>query len=260
MMGRCPSVASLPSGRKGSVVPDAPAVPRCAACATVHDRRGATFCWSADPAQAPPPPGSCPTRAHAETVSATLDGYLGDGEDARLARVAARVEGLCYEKVGGGAVHARWTRVEDTIAVARLMGYRRVGIATCIGLLEESRRLEEILRAQGLEPVSVCCKVGSVDKEQLGVADGDKVRPGTFEPACNPVAQARILNAIGTDMNVIVGLCVGHDMLFGKHSAAPVTTLVVKDRVTGHNPAAVLYGQGFYYRRLARTPLRIPED
>jgi uncharacterized metal-binding protein len=51
-------------------------------------------------------------------------------------------------------------------------------------------------------------------------------------------------------MNIIVGLCVGHDMLFTKYSDAPVTTLVTKDRVTGHNPVSVLYGQNFYYRRL----------
>jgi uncharacterized metal-binding protein len=140
------------------------------------------------------------------------------------------------------------------------MGWKKVGIATCIGLLDETARLEEILVAQGLDPVSVCCKVGSIDKERLGVKDGDKVRPGTFEPACNPVAQARILNDLGTDMNVIVGLCVGHDMLFSRHSKAPVTTIVVKDRVTGHNPAAVLYGQNFYYRRLAKSPLRIAEE
>ena len=49
-----------------------------------------------------------------------------------------------------------------------------------------------------------------------------------------------------------LGLCVGHDMLFNKHSKAPVTTLVVKDRVTGHNPVAVLYGQNFYYKRLQK--------
>jgi uncharacterized metal-binding protein len=69
------------------------------------------------------------------------------------------------------------------------------------------------------------------------------------------VAQARILNAEGMEMNIIMGLCVGHDMLFSKHSAAPVTTLVVKDRVTGHNPAAVLYGQNFYYKRLQKRPV-----
>lgn len=235
-----------------------PVAPACASCAAVWEKKGATHCWSADPSRAPPPPGDCPTRAHAGAVSGTVPRYLDGGDEARMARVAAQVEGLCYERAEGGAVHARWTRVEDTIAFARLMRYRRVGIATCIGLLEESRRLAQILEAQGLEPVSVCCKVGSVDKAALGIGDGEKVRPGTFEPACNPIAQAEILNAVGTDLNVIVGLCVGHDALFTKHSRAPVTTLVVKDRVTGHNPAAVLYGQGFYFRRLQKAPLRVP--
>lgn len=240
---------------------EVPVAPECASCAAVHGARGATFCWSPDPRSAPPAPRACPTQAHAGTVAATVPGYLDGGDDARMARVAARVEGLCYEKEGGdGAVHARWTRVEDTVAFAKLMGYRKLGLATCIGLLEETRRLEKILAAQGLEPVSICCKVGSVDKEKLGIDDADKVRPGTFEPACNPVAQARILNEVGTDLNVIVGLCVGHDALFTKHSAAPVTTLVAKDRVTGHNPAAALYGQGFYYRRLATSVIPVPEE
>ncbi len=234
-----------------------PPAPACADCSAVQRKKGTTFCWS-EPASAPPAPGACPTRHHDATVAETLPGYLDGSADARLARVAATVEGLCYEKAGDGAVHARWTRVEDTIAFAKLMGWRKVGIATCIGLLDESARLADILEAQGLEPVSVCCKVGSVDKERLGVTDREKVRPGTYEPACNPVAQARILNDVGTDMNVVVGLCVGHDMLFSKHSRAPVTTLVVKDRVTGHNPAAVLYGQNFYYRRLAKAPLHVP--
>lgn len=138
------------------------------------------------------------------------------------------------------------------------MGYRKIGIATCVGLLEETNRLSQILEAQGFEPQSVCCKMGSIDKLELGLAENDKVRPGTFEPACNPVAQARLLNRAETDMNVIVGLCVGHDMLFAKYSQAPVTTLVVKDRVTGHNPVSVLYGQNFYYKRLQTVPVYRP--
>jgi len=186
-----------------------------------------------------------------DVISESFELYKGDNEDAKIARIATRVEGLCYEHVSGSnAVHARWTRVEDTIAFARLMGYRKIGIATCIGLLDETNRLSLILKAQGFEPLSVCCKSGSKDKLELGVEEADKVRPETFEPACNPIAQARLLNREQTDMNIIVGLCVGHDMLFSKHSAAPVTTLVVKDRVTGHNPVSVLYGQNFYYRRL----------
>jgi len=112
---------------------------------------------------------------------------------------------------------------------------------------------------QGFKPVSVCCKSGSIDKLELGLGEEEKVRPNTFEPACNPVAQARLLNRAGTDLNIIVGLCVGHDILFTKYSEAPVTTLVVKDRVAGHNPVSVLYGQNFYYKRLQKEPV-LPND
>ena len=236
----------------------ADSTPSCAKCSAVWRNSGATNCWSGDPASTPPRPGNCPSGAHEDLIESSFNQYRGDGEDARIAQVAARVEGLCYQPVpGSDAIVARWNRVEDTIAFAKLMGYSRIGLATCIGLLDESERLAAILKAQGLEPVSVGCKTGSIDKRELGLAESDKVRPGTFEPACNPIAQAEILNRTQTDMNIIFGLCVGHDMLFNKHSAAPVTTLVVKDRVTGHNPVAVLYGQNFYYKRLQKQELKV---
>jgi len=227
----------------------------CSKCSAVWQKCGTTNCWS-DPASRPPKPGNCPSEQHVDLIEAAFEEYRGDAEDARLAQVAARVEGLCYQPVpGSDAVNARWNRVEDTVALAKLMGWKKLGIATCIGLLAETEQLVAILKAQGLEPQSVCCKAGSIDKLELGLTEQDKVRPGTFEPACNPIAQAEILNRIGTEMNIIVGLCVGHDMLFAKYSKAPVTTLVAKDRVTGHNPAAVLYGQNFYYKRLQKQPV-----
>jgi uncharacterized metal-binding protein len=232
--------------------------PSCADCSAVFRKKGATACWSADPATAPPRPGNCPTTHHADAVESGLRVYRSDDAEARIAFAAAEVEGLCYLKQPGGTVHPRWTRVEDTMALAKRMGWKRIGIASCIGLLEESSRLAEILEAQGLEPVSVCCKVGSVDKLKLGLREEDKVRPGTFEPLCNPVAQAEVLNRAGTEMNVIMGLCVGHDMLFTRHAAAPTTTLVAKDRVTGHNPAAALYGGHFYFKRLAKQVMDVP--
>jgi uncharacterized metal-binding protein len=40
---------------------------------------------------------------------------------------------------------------------------------------------------------------------------------------------------------------VGHDALLGLGSSVPVVTLIAKDRVTGHNPAAVVYNR--YLRR-----------
>ena len=228
----------------------------CARCSAVQLKLGKTNCSSGSSPDAPPRPGHCPTANQAGAIEGAVEELRGDGADALAARVAARVEGLGYERSPTGA-KARWTRVEDTIAYAKLMGYRKIGIATCIGLLDETSRLVEILTAQGLEALSVCCKSGSIDKREVGVLEEEKIRPGRFEAACNPIAQARICNDARTDLNLIVGLCVGHDALFNKHSDAPVTTLVVKDRVTGHNPAAVLYGR-HYYRRL-RAPLSLHE-
>ena len=46
--------------------------------------------------------------------------------------------------------------------------------------------------------------------------------------ACNPVLQAQLLNEAGTELNIVMGLCVGHDSLFYKHAKAVTTTLVVK--------------------------------
>ena len=230
----------------------------CSRCNDVRQKTGATHCSSADPEKRPPAPAFCPSRLHEGVADQAFAEYTDDGPDAHMAQVAARVEGMGYAPTpGSDAVHPRWTRVEETVAFAKLMGYRRLGIATCLGLLDETNRLTAILEGQGFEVLSVCCKTGSIDKLALGLAEEEKVRPGSFEPACNPIAQARMLNASGSQMNLIVGLCVGHDMLFTKHSEAPVTTLVVKDRVTGHNPVSVLYGQNFYYKRLQTQPVDV---
>lgn len=230
----------------------------CSRCSSVWQKNGTTNCWSGNPENAPPRPANCPSTTGEEIIKESFAQYTDSSDDARLAFVAAQVEGLCYRPVPGtDTVNARWTRVEDTVALAKLMGWKKIGIATCIGLLYETEQLSAILAAQGLEPLSVCCKAGSIDKLELGLKEEDKVRPGTFEPACNPIAQAKLCNRHGTDMNIIVGLCVGHDMLFNKHSAAPVTTLVCKDRVTGHNPVSVLYGQNFYYKRLQKQPVKV---
>jgi len=102
------------------------------------------------------------------------------------------------------------------------------------------------------------CKTGSVPKSEVGVPEEYQWASETGYAigyvTCNPIGQAMLLNRAETDMNVIVGLCVGHDILFTKHSKAPVTTLVAKDRVTGHNPAAVLYtyyGDAYFNKDLS---------
>jgi uncharacterized metal-binding protein len=67
---------------------------------------------------------------------------------------------------------------------------------------------------------------------------------------CNPVYQAKLLNDEKVDLNVLLGLCVGHDSLFFKYGEAPTTVLAVKDRVTGHNPLAAIYLADSYYKRI----------
>ncbi len=89
------------------------------------------------------------------------------------------------------------------------------------------------------------CKTGSIPKSEIGVPEEyqwtSKTGYAIGYVACNPIGQAMLLNRAETDMNVVVGLCVDHDILFTKHSEAPVTTLIAKDRVTGHNPTVILY-------------------
>ena len=196
-------------------------------------------------------PKFCPTKSKEEELKASLEKY-GDPETMRFARAASLQEAECYVRREEDPFILRptKTRVEETIEFAKKMGYRRLGVAFCAGLFSEGRTFVQILEKYGFEVVSVCCKVGAVPKEFLGLAEGEKIRVGKYETMCNPIAQAEILNKAGTDFNILVGLCVGHDSLFLKHAQAMTTVLVVKDRVTGHNPAAALYGVKVYFQRL----------
>jgi uncharacterized metal-binding protein len=167
--------------------------------------------------------------------------YLDDEELRRMAAESSRTEAAGYCEA---------TRVEETMDFARRMGWRRLGIAHCMGLMREAEAARDIFIAGGFEVFTVCCKAGSIDKESMGIKDEEKVHPGRFEAMCNPVGQATLLAEAGTELNILIGLCVGHDSIFFMHSKAPVTVLVAKDRVLGHNPVAALYTSSTYYRRL----------
>jgi uncharacterized metal-binding protein len=130
------------------------------------------------------------------------------------------------------------------------MGYQKLGVAFCMGLISEAEVLIQILENAGFQAVSVCCKTGGIPKEEIGVRDEDKIVPGRHESMCNPISQAEILNRENTEFNLMMGLCVGHDALFLKNADALTTVFVVKDRLLGHNPVAALYLSRSYYRRL----------
>ena len=189
--------------------------------------------------EAGPFPGNCPT---SDLDRDDLLKAYGDCTDGELARQAARVE-------AGG--YCRLTRIEEIMAFAHRCGYSRLGLAHCIGLQGEAAVVKRVFEANGLRTEAVACKAGAFPKEVLGLTDDDKVAPGEFESMCNPIGQARLLAEAGTELNVLLGLCVGHDSLFFKHSVAPVTVLAAKDRVLGHNPLAAVYqADGYYHDRL----------
>jgi uncharacterized metal-binding protein len=167
-----------------------------------------------------------------------------DPIDRPLMRTAAEVEAEGYGKL---------TRVEELIAFCKKLPALRVGIAFCVGLSREADLVAQALERQGFEVHSVCCKACGLSKDDLALP---RLHEGGFEAACNPIGQALLLNHERTDVNAIVGLCVGHDMLFARHSAAPVTTLIAKDRVLGHNPAAVLYSSYLRKRLGLSSPSR----
>ena len=165
------------------------------------------------------------------------EAYHGDA--LTMARTAAHVEATFYMQK---------TRIEETIEFAKAMGYERIGIAFCIGLSEEAEKIHTVL-AQHFEVHSVCCKVCGIPKKTF---DLKPVSGGADEVMCNPIGQAKILNDSATDLNLIVGLCMGHDIAFTKNSHAPVSTLVVKDRVLTHNPCGAIYSR-YYMRRLIQS-------
>lgn len=207
-------------------------VPRCGSCGVLN-------CLQESPSETAP--ASCPAENFPDIISEAVIEYREDEQKRQLALAAARTEAEGY---------CRWSRVEETMAFARKIGARKIGIATCVGLLKESNILDDILTNNGFEVYCVCCKMGAVDKTEIGLKENEKIREGLFESICTPIAQARILNDLGTELNIMMGLCVGHDSIFLKESVAPTTVLVVKDRVLGHNPVAALYASHFYYGKL----------
>ena len=63
--------------------------------------------------------------------------------------------------------------------------------------------------------------------------------------ACNPAGQAVVLNSLNTDINIMVGLCMGVDCLFAQTSRATMSTLLVKDKSLVNTPIGAIYSDHF---------------
>jgi uncharacterized metal-binding protein len=168
-------------------------------------------------------PDSCPTLGFEDLVQEARTEYEKPGVR-EFARLASVQEGECYldRDRQPFVLHCSKTRIQEICEFAQKIGVKKLGLAFCVGLAQEARIAHEIFTAQGFEVASVLCKAGRIPKEEgLGVKDEEKIMIGMPEAACNPIVQAKLLNRLGTDLNVLLGLCVGHDSLFFKY-ATPI--------------------------------------
>ncbi|MFP3985612.1 MAG: DUF1847 domain-containing protein [Candidatus Bathyarchaeia archaeon] len=222
--------------------------PQCAKCP-------GTYCQSAslEKINKDMLPDYCPMKTSQKVIHSAAEKYRM-GEVKRIYVPATIAEKEAYETVRGVRMAVR-PRIKELIEFGKLVHAQKIGIAFCAGMRDEAARIVNVLEKAGFTVASVLCKCGAIDKTKLNVAKEYKIgNPSKFEAGCNPVLQAELLNNAGTDINVIVGLCLGHDMLFTMNSKAPVTTLIVKDRLLGHNPVIALYSN--YHKQIIESQKR----
>jgi uncharacterized metal-binding protein len=223
--------------------------PQCAKCSGAYCRN-----MSLEETNKNILPEYCPMKTSEEMIKSVIEKY-GQNDVKRIYVPATITEKEAYESIRGVRMAVR-PRIKELIEFGKLIHAQKMGVAFCAGMRDEAARIVAILERSGFAVASVLCKCGGTDKTRLNVAKEYKIRddPLKFEAACNPVLQAQLLNNAGTDINIIVGLCLGHDMLFTMNSKAPVTTLIVKDRLLGHNPIIALYSD--YHKDIIESQKR----
>ena len=163
-------------------------------------------------------PKLCPTNGFTLSENPKLERQLAEEQNRRIIEAAAYSAHVGHRE--------KLDHLQETILFARKFGARKIGIAACISLASEARFTAKALRDEGLDVVGAICKVGCITFGELDVPCDER---GPEAVLCNPLYQAQLLNEQRTDLNIVIGLCAGHDALFFKHAAAPCTVLTAKD-------------------------------
>ncbi len=137
------------------------------------------------------------------------------GDDLKSIKISAWLE----------SDHMKRTKLEEITIYAKRLGYKKIGLAFCIEYEREAKLVYEVL-SKYFEVFSVCCKVCSFEKSSLGIKKSEDLE---FEAVCNPIGQALLLNDDLTNLNIMLGLKTGYDILFAKYSEAPSIALPVQE-------------------------------
>ena len=122
------------------------------------------------------------------------------------------------------------SRMEEIVEFAKSLNHKKLGLAYCYGMEQHAKAIEIILAAHGFDVSAVSCSVGGL--KQSEVNDSSCIH----KVSCNPLGQAEQLNAEKVDLTLVVGICLGHDILLNRTLNMDFTTLVVKDRKNNHAP------------------------
>lgn len=125
-------------------------------------------------------------------------------------------------------------RLEEIIEYCKAGSIVKVGVAYCYGMEKDAIKLRNYLANEGFEPIVVSCTVDGISESRINKNKQKQV------VSCNPLGQAYFLNGSGAQFVIVMGLCLGHDILFQKEIKIDFTTFVVKDRALMHNPILAL--------------------
>ena len=179
-------------------------------------------------------PGFCPSQVDPECIQAHARAAFYDDPETRPgSRKLSSAACSSPRATASGRASRR------SCKFAKRMGFRKIGIANCISFVDHAYVLSGILESHGFEVVSVACKNGNIPKEELGVADHEKIRPGQFEPLCNPVSQAELLNAPAAN-STWCSACASAMTACSSSTRGADHGAGRKGRVLAHNPIGAL--------------------
>jgi uncharacterized metal-binding protein len=128
------------------------------------------------------------------------------------------------------------SRLREIIEFVQTMKYKKIGLAYCYGMEREAEAVGVIFRDHGIRLMGVACTVGGVAQDSVNQTSC------THKVSCNPIGQAEQFNAEGADFVILMGICLGHDILLQRTLRSDFTTFVVKDRVFDNDPLRILRG------------------
>ncbi len=122
------------------------------------------------------------------------------------------------------------SRFQEIIEFSKSMNYKKIGLAYCYGMERQAIAIQKIFSENELTILPISCSVGGLKQSEVNVASC------IHKVSCNPLGQAQQLNDENVDFTLVMGICLGHDILLQRNLKMDFTTIVVKDRVHNHSP------------------------